>query len=109
MTIVSNFLLNKLSDFADNELEREVSIRDYLFMITQFEEFYYENTSEQKDEYDAPVFYNPTELIKTEEGKKYYRELFDSTLKLNELLKDYMIVPSVISGEWNDYRASYSS
>lgn len=109
MTILSNFFLNKLSDFAKNELEREVLIRDYLYMINQFESFYYENTSEQKDEYDAPAFYNPTELIKTEEGKRYYKELFDSTLKLNELLKGYMIVPSMITGEWKDYRANYSS
>lgn len=109
MTIISNYLLNKLIDFAANEFEREVLIRDYYYMITQFEKFYYENTSEQKDEYDAPFFYNPSELIKTEEGKKYYKELFDSTLKLNELLKDYMIVQSVISGEWKDYRTIYYS
>ena len=42
-------------------------------------------------------------MIKTEAGKKYYKELFDATIKLNELLGKYMLVPNILEGKWVNY------
>ena len=101
MAIVSNFFLNKLLDLAQNAEEYESIKNQFFCMITQYEEFCYENLSDGSKK-DA-VFYNPTLLIRTEDGKKYYKELFDATIKLNELLGKYMLVPNILEGKWVDY------
>lgn len=102
MAIVSNFFLNKLLDLAESEVEKSSIMNQYFLMITQFEEFYFENIPDRAED-ENPVFYNPTQLIRTEDGKKYFKTIFDTLMSINDLLGKYMVVPTAIEGIWRDY------
>lgn len=100
MAVVYNVFLQGIIDLAENEEEKLVFVTNFYNMIEQFEEFMYANQSETGE---RNLYYKPTELLRTEEGKDYYHTIFDSTLKLNELLKGYSITQQTIIGRWVDY------
>ena len=102
MAIVSDFLLNKLLDIAKSKEERDSLINQYFSMITQFEAFLFENTA-NKPKCDDVIFYNPTQLIRTKEGKEYFKKIFDTIIGMNDWLESYMLIPNTIVGQWKDY------
>ena len=100
MAVVYNVFLQGIIDLAENEEEKLAFVTNFYNMIEQFEEFMYANQSETGE---SNLYYKPTDLLRTEEGKDYYHTIFDSTLKLNELLKGYSITQQTIIGRWVDY------
>lgn len=100
MAVVYNVFLQGIIDLAENEEEKLAFVTNFYNMIEQFEKFMYANQSETGEN---NLYYKPTDLLRTEEGKDYYHTIFDSTLKLNELLKGYSITQQTIIGRWVDY------
>ena len=101
MAIVFNCFMSGLYKIAEDEIEKRVFLQSFVNMITQFEEFMFQN--EGAVERDR-LFFTPTELVHTEKGKKYYKGVFDALLELNEILPNYTETLCRIDGEWIDYQ-----
>ena len=100
LSIVFNCLLRSLSEIAENETERRVFIQHFVNMVTQFEDFLFQN--EELPE-DKKLFFSPTELLRTRAGKEYYKRIFDALLELNDILDKYSKTLNKVEGEWVDY------
>ena len=101
MAIVFNSFLRGLAEIAENETERFVFTQSFVNMVTQFEEFLFQN--EGASERDK-IFFTPTELIRTEEGKEYFKGVFDALFELNEILENYTGTLCKVDGEWIEYK-----
>lgn len=100
MAIVFNCCLQGLAEIAENETERIIFSQSFVNMVIQFEEFLFQNEgAEERDRF----FFSPTELIRTEEGKEYFKGVFDALLELNEILENYTGTLFRIEGEWIEY------
>ena len=100
LSIVFNCILRSLSEIAENETERRVFIQHFVNMVTQFEDFLFQN--EELPE-DKKLFFSPTELLRTRAGKEYYKRIFDALLELNDILDKYSKTLNKVEGEWVDY------
>ena len=100
LSIVLNCLLDGLLEIAQNEDERRVFSQHFIDMVTQFEDFLFQNENAKERE---KLFYTPIELMHTEKGKNYFQGEFDALMELNDILENYTETLFRIEGEWVDY------
>ena len=96
-----NCLLDGLLEIAQTEEEREIFSKNFIDMVTQFEDFLFQNENAEDRE---KLFYTPTELMRTEKGKEYFQGEFDALMELNDILEKYTETLLKIEGEWIDYQ-----
>lgn len=102
MSVIYNvFLQGILTHFAGTRHQLGMAC-SMMQTVSGFEDFYFRNKG-REDEWIKRIQYIPTELLRTEAGKQYYHEVFDQVLKLNDLLKPYTNMPSIVEGNWCDY------
>ena len=100
MAIVYNVFLQGIIDLGETEEEKNIFANSFYQAVRQFEDFIFINQSKSDEN---KLYYKPTELLRTKKGKKYYHTLFDSVLKLNDLLKRYSTTQRKVTGQWADY------
>lgn len=100
MAIVYNVFLQGIIDLGVSEEVEIIFANSFYQSVQQFEDFMFENQSKAEEE---RLYYKPTELLRTERGKQYYQTIFDSVLKLNDLLEGYSTTQQMLTGQWTDY------
>lgn len=100
MAIVYNVFLQGVIDLGEDMEEKFIFANNLFQSINQFEEFWFQNHSENEED---KLYYKPTELLRTKEGKEYYHKVNKKVLELDDLLKDYTDKESLVEGQWNDY------
>lgn len=100
MAIVYNVFLQGIIDLGVSEEVEIIFANSFYQSVQQFEDFMFENQSKADEE---RLYYKPTELLRTERGKQYYQTIFDSVLKLNDLLEGYSTTQQMLTGQWTDY------
>lgn len=103
MSVVYNVLLQGVLTHFSGTAHQLGIANGMLQIVSGFEKFYFNNEGHE-DEWTQRIQYIPTELLRTEEGKQYYHEVFEQVLKLNDLLDAYTDIPSVVEGAWCDYK-----
>lgn len=101
LAVVFNCLLDGLLEIAQTEEERGIFSKNFIDMVTQFEDFLFQNENAEDRE---KLFYTPTELMRTEKGKEYFQGEFDALMELNDILEKYTETLLKIEGEWIDYQ-----
>lgn len=102
MSVVFNVFLQGIIRHFEGDPHLQSIAIPMVNKVEQFEEFYFKNKG-HKDEWVKAIQYNPTQLLRTESGKKYYHEIFENILALNDLLEPYASSLGRIEGEWCDY------
>lgn len=102
MSVVYNVLLQGVLTHFSGTVHQYGIASGMLQIVSGFEKFYFTNKGHE-DEWTQRIQYIPTELLRTEAGKRYYHEVFEQVLKLNDLLESHTNTPSVVEGTWCDY------
>lgn len=100
MHFVYRIFANELKKYQTNDENTSGFDRDLYIAISQFEDFYCKNI---RIENTGKEFYSPTKIIQSEDGKLYYKKMFSSVIRLNDVLKNYATRLFVTDGEWYDY------
>ena len=102
MSVVYNVLLQGVLTYFAGTTYQTSMANSMLATVSGFEKFYFQNEGHE-DEWVGRVQYIPTELLRTDVGKAYYKEVFENVLDLNRLLSPYTNTPSRVEGTWCDY------
>ena len=103
MSVVYNVLLQGVLTHFDGTPHLMSMANSMLATVSGFEKFYFENEG-HTDEFVERIQYIPTELLRTDVGKEYYKEVFANVLSLNQILVPYTSTPSYVTGAWCDYQ-----
>lgn len=103
MAVIFNAFVGGMMDhYPKIEDKKQFAYQAYT-TVQQFEKFYFVNKGKSEPPYLTEINYVPTELLRTEKGKEYYKEVFDDVLQLNQTLERFKYVMTKIDGTWVDY------